>query len=306
MLYLGAIRAGAIFLPLDTAYTSAELDYFLGDAAPKLLVCDPTRRDGLAPVAARAGVAAVATLGADGRGSLPDRCKACAPNFEDVNRAANDLAAILYTSGTTGRSKGAMLTHGNLASNAETLAAVWHFSPADVLLHALPIYHTHGLLVAVNTVLFSGGKIILMAKFDPDECLALMPRATAMMGVPTFYTRLLRHENLARERTAHMRLFISGSAPLREETQRAWHARTGHVIVERYGMTETSISTSNPCDGERRAGTVGFPLPGVALRIADPETGEGLPEAKPASSRSRGQTSSRATGAIPKRPRRSF
>jgi malonyl-CoA/methylmalonyl-CoA synthetase len=278
MLYLGAIRAGLIFLPLDTAYTSAELDFFLGDAEPRLLVCDPTRRDGLAPVAARAGVGAVATLGADGRGSLPDRCKACATNFLDASREPDDLAAILYTSGTTGRSKGAMLTHGNLASNAEALAAAWHFSPADVLLHALPICHTHGLFTAVNTVLFSGGKIILMAKFDPGDCLALMPRATAIMGVPTFYTRLLRHEKLSRERTAHMRLFISGSAPLREETHRAWHARTGHVILERYGMTETSITTSNPCDGERRAGTVGFPLPGVALRIADPESGEVLPQ----------------------------
>ncbi len=186
MLYLGAIRAGAIFLPLDTAYTNAELDYFLGDAAPKLLVCDPTRREGLAPVAARAGVAAVATLGADGRGSLPDRCKACTPNFEDVNRAANDLAAILYTSGTTGRSKGAMLTHGNLASNAATLAAVWHFSPADVLLHALPIYHTHGLFVAATTELFSGGKIILVPQFHAGQCLAPMPLRAPMAGVPNF------------------------------------------------------------------------------------------------------------------------
>src|SRR5580704_12442257 len=199
MLYLGAIRAGVIFLPLDTAYTSAELDLFLGGAEPRILVCDPTRRDGLAPVAARAGVGAVATLGADGRGSLPDRSKACATNFLDASREPDDLAAILYTSGTTGRSKGAMLTHGNLASNAEALAAAWHFSPADVLLHALPICHTHGLFTAVNTVLFSGGKLIFMPKFDPGECLALMPRATAMMGVPTFYTRLLRHENLSRE-----------------------------------------------------------------------------------------------------------
>lgn len=278
MLYLGAIRAGAIFLPLDPAYTNAELAYFLGDAEPRLLVCDPARRAGLAPVAAGAGVAAVATLGADGRGSFPERCKSNAPNFEDTHRAANDLAAILYTSGTTGRSKGAMLTHGNLASNAETLAALWQFSPADVLLHALPVHHTHGLFVAVNTVLFSGGKIIFMPKFDPGECVALMPRATAMMGVPTFYTRLLQHENLSREGTAHMRLFISGSAPLLDATHHAWHERTGHLILERYGMTETSIIASNPCGGERRAGTVGFPLPGVALRIADPETGRSLPQ----------------------------
>ncbi|MCI0466358.1 MAG: AMP-binding protein, partial [Beijerinckiaceae bacterium] len=185
----------------------------------------------------------------------------------------DDLAAILYTSGTTGRSKGAMLTHGNLASNAETLAAVWRFTPQDVLLHALPIYHTHGLFVAINTLLVSGGKIILMQKFDPDECLTLMPKATVMMGVPTFYTRLLRHEALSRESTAHMRLFLSGSAPLLEETHRAWHERTGHVILERYGMTETNMTTSNPYDGERRAGTVGFPLPRVSLRITDPKSG---------------------------------
>jgi malonyl-CoA/methylmalonyl-CoA synthetase len=190
-------RSGAIFLALDTAYTSAELGYFLSDAEPKLLVCDPTRRDGLAPVAARAGVGAVATLGADGRGSLPDRCKACVQKYVDAGRAPDELAAILYTSGTTGRSKGAMLTHGNLASNAKTLAAVWHFSPADVLLHALPIYHTHGLFVAVNTVPFSGGKIIFMPKFDPSECLALIPRATAMMGVPT-YCRGLPRANRSR------------------------------------------------------------------------------------------------------------
>jgi malonyl-CoA/methylmalonyl-CoA synthetase len=273
MLYLGAIRAGAVFLPLNTAYTDAELDYFLADAEPKILVCDPARRDGLAPVAARAGVQSLETLGADGCGSLAGRCSARAPNFEDISRAQSDLAAILYTSGTTGRSKGAMLTHGNLASNAEVLAALWRFSPDDVLLHALPIYHTHGLFVAVNTLLLSGGKILFMPKFDAGQCLALMPRATAMMGVPTFYTRLLREEDLSRESTAHMRLFISGSAPLLAETHSAWFERTGHVILERYGMTETNMTSSNPYDGVRRAGTVGMPLPGVALRIADPETG---------------------------------
>ncbi|MCI0599155.1 MAG: malonyl-CoA synthase [Beijerinckiaceae bacterium] len=273
MLYLGAIRAGAIFLPLNTAYTSAELEYFLADAVPKILVCDPARRENLSAIASKASVAAAETLGVDGGGSLPGRCKACAVNFADVNRAADDLAAILYTSGTTGRSKGAMLTHGNLASNAETLAAVWRFTPQDVLLHALPIYHTHGLFVAINTLLVSGGKIILMQKFDPDECLTLMPKATVIMGVPTYYTRLLRHEVLSRESTAHMRLFLSGSAPLLEETHRAFHERTGHIILERYGMTETNMNTSNPYDGERRAGTVGFPLPGIALRIADPKSG---------------------------------
>jgi malonyl-CoA/methylmalonyl-CoA synthetase len=278
MLYLGTLRAGAVFLPLNPAYTSAELEYFLADAEPKILVCDSARRDSLAPVAASAGVRSLETLSADGQGSLPGRCSACPADFEDVSRAANDLAAILYTSGTTGRSKGAMLTHGNLASNAEVLAALWRFSPADVLLHALPVYHTHGLFVAVNTVLFSGGKILFMPKFDPGLCLALMPRATAMMGVPTFYTRLLRHENLSRQTVAHMRLFISGSAPLLEETHRAWFEKTGHVILERYGMTETNMITSNPYDGERKAGTVGLPLPDVTLRIAEPETGNVLGE----------------------------
>ena len=190
MLYLGTLRAGAVFLPLNSAYTDAELEYFLADAEPKILVCDPARHAGLAPLAARAGGQSLETLSADGQGSLADRSAACAPHFSDMPRGPDDLAAILYTSGTTGRSKGAMLTHGNLASNAEVLVALWRFSPDDVLLHALPIYHTHGLFVAVNTVLFSGGKIIFLPKFDPSQCLALMPRATAMMGVPTFYTRL--------------------------------------------------------------------------------------------------------------------
>ena len=273
MLYLGALRAGAVFLPLNPAYTSAELDYFLGDAEPAILVCDPARSDELARVAARANVRSITTLGSHGQGTLASQSAACASDFCDVPRGPDDLAAILYTSGTTGRSKGAMLTHGNLASNAETLAALWRFSPDDVLLHALPIYHTHGLFVAVNTLLLSGGRILFMPKFDASECLALMPRATAMMGVPTFYTRLLGNENLSREAVAHMRLFISGSAPLLEETHQAWFERTGHVILERYGMTETNMITSNPYDGERRAGTVGRPLPGITLRIAEPETG---------------------------------
>jgi malonyl-CoA/methylmalonyl-CoA synthetase len=273
MLYLGALRAGAIFLPLNPAYTDAELTYFLADAEPKILVCDPHRYDSLAGAAAKAGAGAVETLGADGDGSLPARAKAWVENFEDVARAPEDLAAILYTSGTTGRSKGAMLTHNNLLSNAEALAVFWRFSPEDTLLHALPLYHTHGLFVAVNTVLLSAAKIILTQKFDPDQIIELMGRASVMMGVPTFYTRLLRHGALSRETAAHMRLFISGSAPLLEETHRAWQERTGHKILERYGMTETIMISSNPYEGERRAGTVDFPLPGVSLRIADSESG---------------------------------
>ncbi|WOJ91101.1 malonyl-CoA synthase [Methylocapsa polymorpha] len=280
MLYLGAIRAGAIFLPLNTAYTSAELAYFLGDAEPKVVVCDPARREALAPVAAQAGVRSLETLGADGGGSLADASAAQPADFADAPRGPDDLAAILYTSGTTGRSKGAMLTHANLASNAETLAEAWRFTSSDLLLHALPIYHTHGLFVAVNTLLFAAGKLIFLPRFDADECLRQMPRATAMMGVPTFYTRLLRHDGLTREATAHMRLFVSGSAPLLADTHREWRARTGHAILERYGMTETNMSTSNPYDGERIAGTVGFPLPGVALRIADPDSGAVLEREK--------------------------
>ncbi len=276
MLYLGAIRAGAIFLPLNTAYTIAELEYFLTDAEPKVVVCDPTRRDALLPIAAKAGVQALATLGADGTGTLAARLAAASATFDDLPRSADELAAILYTSGTTGRSKGAMLSHGNLVSNAEVLVDSWRFTADDVLLHALPIYHTHGLFVAVNVMLFCGGTILFLPKFDADTCLALLPRATTMMGVPTFYTRLLRHPGLTREATAHMRLLVSGSAPLLADTHWEWQARTGHAILERYGMTETNMMTSNPYDGERIAGTVGFPLPGIRVRIADPETGHVL------------------------------
>jgi malonyl-CoA/methylmalonyl-CoA synthetase len=275
MLYLGCVRAGAAFLPLNTAYTAAELAYFIGDAGPKVVVCDPGRATALAGIAQGARVL---TLGADGKGTMAEAAAGAEPAFEDVARAADDLAAILYTSGTTGRSKGAMLTHGNLASNAEVLVETWRFTAADVLLHALPIYHTHGLFVASNTVLFSGASMIFLAKFDADEVMREMPRATVMMGVPTFYTRLLRHPGLLAETTRHMRLFVSGSAPLLADTHREWQARTGHAILERYGMTETSMNTSNPYDGERIAGTVGVPLRGTALRVADPETGDVLTE----------------------------
>lgn len=274
LLYLGAIRAGAVFLPLNTAYTVAELGYFLADAEPKVLVCSPAAREALAPAAAKAGVRSMETLGAEGRGSLSEKWSAAGEDFIDAPRGPDDLAALLYTSGTTGRSKGAMLTHGNLASNAETLVATWRFTAADALLHALPIYHTHGLFVAVNTLLFCGGSINFLAKFDPDEVLREMAQSTVMMGVPTFYTRLLRNKNLTRESLAHMRLFISGSAPLLEQTHREWRERTGHAILERYGMTETNMTTSNPYEGERIAGTVGPPLPGISVRVADPETGK--------------------------------
>ncbi len=281
MLYLGCIRAGAIFLPLNTAYTPAEIDYFLGDAEPALFVCDPARVQALGPFADKAG-ARLETLGGRSSpelsaGTLADMARAAPGRFADVACGADDLAAILYTSGTTGRSKGAMLSHDNLASNALTLVDCWRFTPDDVLLHALPIFHTHGLFVATNVTLMAGASMIFLPKFDADEILAWMPHATTLMGVPTFYVRLLDHPGLTTEATSRMRLFVSGSAPLLAETHRAWQARTGHAILERYGMTETNMNTSNPYDGERIAGTVGFPLPGVDLRITEPDSGVPLP-----------------------------
>jgi malonyl-CoA/methylmalonyl-CoA synthetase len=277
-LYLGALRAGAAFLPLNTAYTPAEIAYFLGDAEPALFVCDPGREAALAAVAETAGVPRVLTLDAAGAGTMADAAAAQGPDFADVPRGPEDLAAILYTSGTTGRSKGAMLSHDNLVSNALTLVDYWRFSADDVLIHALPIFHTHGLFVATNTILMAGASMLFLARLDPKQILAAMPRATAMMGVPTFYTRLLKEPGLTREATKGMRLFVSGSAPLLAETHREWQARTGHAILERYGMTETNMNTSNPYDGDRVAGTVGFPLPGVSLRVVDPENGTPLGE----------------------------
>ncbi|HEX4973065.1 MAG TPA: malonyl-CoA synthase [Steroidobacteraceae bacterium] len=247
-LYLACLRIGAVFVPLNTAYTSAEIEYFLGDADPKVAVgvaqggielAELTRGE-FAPGAARTGV------------------------------TQSDLAALLYTSGTTGRSKGAMLTRANLATNAVTLAQAWRFTERDVLLHALPIFHVHGLFVAINTVLASGSSMLFLPKFDADEVVRLLPEATVMMGVPTFYTRLLQHPGVTRERCANVRLFVSGSAPLLAETHREFRARTGHAILERYGMSETLMNTSNPYDGERVAGSVGPALPGVEVRIADP------------------------------------
>lgn len=273
MLYLACVRAGAVFLPLNTAYTLAELEYFISDAEPSLIVCDPLRADGVAAIARGA---AVETLDAAGKGSLTAKAAGMNPRFDDAERGADDLAAILYTSGTTGRSKGAMLSHDNLASNALTLVDYWRFTRSDVLLHALPIFHTHGLFVGTNVVLLSGASMLFLPKFDAEQVMAMMPRATTMMGVPTFYVRLLDHPGLTPAATAHMRLFISGSAPLLADTHRDWSARTGHAILERYGMTETNMNTSNPHDGERVPGTVGFPLPGVEARVVQPETGEPL------------------------------
>ncbi|MEP2707705.1 MAG: malonyl-CoA synthase [Roseibium sp.] len=272
MIYLGTIRAGAVFLPLNTAYTASEIDYFIGDAEPSVFVCDPESADALAGIAQRAG-AKLQTLDAAGEGSIRQLADSMPTEFEDRAREPEDLAAILYTSGTTGRSKGAMLSHENLASNSQTLVKTWRFTEDDVLLHALPIFHTHGLFVATNCLLIAGGSILFLPKFDLEAALALLPKATSMMGVPTFYTRLLSSDAFTRDLVKHMRLFISGSAPLSAEVHREFSGRTGHAILERYGMTETNMSTSNPYDGDRRAGTVGFPLPGVGLRIADTRTG---------------------------------
>src|SRR5689334_19033083 len=273
VLYLATVRAGAVYLPLNTAYTLNELDYFIGDAEPSLVVCDPAKAEGLAPIAAKVK-AKVETLGPDGKGSLTDAAEKASSDFTTVPRGNDDLAAILYTSGTTGRSKGAMLSHDNLASNSLSLVGYWRFTKDDVLIHALPIYHTHGLFVASNVTLFARASMIFLPKFDPDLILKLMARATVMMGVPTFYTRLLQHPGLSKESTKHMRLFISGSAPLLADTHREWSARTGHAVLERYGMTETNMNTSNPYDGERVPGAVGHPLPGVSIRVTDPETGK--------------------------------
>ncbi len=277
MLYLACLRAGAVYLPLNTGYTLAELDYFIGDAAPRLVVVSPAAAEGVRDIAVRYG-AHVETLDEVGGGSLIDAAEGKPFDFSDVARGPDDLAAILYTSGTTGRSKGAMLTHHNLLSNALTLCDYWRFTASDVLIHALPVFHTHGLFVASNVVLLSGGSMIFLPKFDADTVLSLMSRATTMMGVPTFYTRLLQHQGLTREGTAGMRLFTSGSAPLLADTHDAFRERTGHAILERYGMTETNMNTSNPYDGDRIAGTVGFPLPGVELRVTEPETGRPIPD----------------------------
>jgi len=270
VLYLAAVRAGAIYLPLNTAYTVAELAYFLSDAEPALVVCDPAARG---RVAAIAGAARVETLDAWGQGTLADIAGARSASFETLPRGPDDLAAICYTSGTTGRSKGAMLTHRALTSNAETLVELWRFAANDVLIHALPIYHVHGLFVATHVALMSGAAMLFQPKFDAASVLAAMPAATCLMGIPTFYTRLLSCPELTREAVAGMRLFVSGSAPLLAQTHEEWTARTGKPILERYGMTETGMNTSNPHDGDRVAGTVGFPLPDIALRIVSPDTG---------------------------------
>jgi len=272
-LALACFRSGAALLPLNPAYTLAELEYFLADAGPALTLCRPASLEAVRRLVGRLGPGHVESLGSRGEGSFDRLADDAARGFANVPRAPDDLAAILYTSGTTGRSKGAMLTQENLLSNARVLVDLWRFTPSDVLIHALPIFHTHGLFVATNVALIAGAKMIFQSRFDAEAVIAAMPRATTLMGVPTFYTRLLNCADLTREKCASMRLFISGSAPLLRETHEEWKARTGHAILERYGMTETNMITSNPYARERRAGTVGFALPGVEIRVADFETG---------------------------------
>src|SRR5688500_1904036 len=261
-LYLGALRIGAIYVPLNTAYVAREIDYFLRDASPRACVIAPDRVASLTSVAQAAGVEHMMTLGTQGDGSLPELVANQSTAADVVPRDADDLAVICYTSGTTGRSKGAMITHGNQLSNALTLIEQWGFAANDTLLHALPLYHVHGLFVALHCALISGARILLHPKFDVGVVLTELQRSTVMMGVPTFYTRLLADQRLDRTAVRNVRLFVPGSAPLLAETFEQFADRTGHRILERYGMTETGMIASNPLHGERRAGTVGRPLPG--------------------------------------------
>ncbi len=280
MLYIACIRIGAIFLPLNTAYTADEVDYFLLDAEPALFVCDPSKQFTLQNVTEARNIPletlGVLTTDGNSAGSFFDKALVARPEFENVECSSDTLAAILYTSGTTGRSKGAMLSHGNLLSNAQILAELWKFTSDDVLLHALPIFHTHGLFVAINVMLVAGSSMLFLPAFSNDAIVKYLPETTAMMGVPTFYTRLLADSRFTNTLVAHVRLFVSGSAPLLAETHKSFEERTGKRILERYGMTETNMISSNPYAGDRKAGTVGFPLPDVELKICDAQSGDEL------------------------------
>ena len=274
VLYLATLRAGYVFLPLNTAYQSTEIEYFIGNAEPSVVVCSPANFGWVSKIAFKAGTQNVFTLGDDRTGSLLDRAAHCSDQHTPAVCQADDLAAILYTSGTTGRSKGAMLSHNNLLSNAQVLKDYWGWQPNDVLIHALPIFHVHGLFVALHGALLNGSKMIWLSKFDPKIVVQKLPEATVFMGVPTLYVRLLAEAGLTKNAVRNMRLFVAGSAPLLLETFNTWQERTGHTILERYGMSETAMLTSNPYaakDGDRRGGTVGFPLPGVKLRVRDEE-----------------------------------
>jgi malonyl-CoA/methylmalonyl-CoA synthetase len=284
VLYLATLRAGYVFLPLNTAYQSAEIEYFIGNAEPAVVVCSGLNFGWVSKIAFKAGTHHVFTLNDDRTGTLLERAAHQKDQHRIAVKSADDLAAILYTSGTTGRSKGAMLTHGNMLSNAQMLKSYWGWKKGDVLIHALPIFHVHGLFVAIHGALINGSKMIWLAKFDPKVVIAKMPQATVFMGVPTLYGRMLSEPSLTKAAARNMRLFIAGSAPLLIETFTEWQQRTGHTILERYGMSETVMLTSNPyaadkrhgAQSERRGGTVGFPLPGVKLRVQG-DDGKALP-----------------------------
>jgi malonyl-CoA/methylmalonyl-CoA synthetase len=267
-LYLACLRSGAVFLPLNTAYTAAEVKFFVDDAEPAVVIARPDTLGGLD--------APVESLATDGTGSFAEACDAATPDHRVIDRSSDDIASMIYTSGTTGRSKGAMLTHENLRSNAVALHEIWAFRDDDVLLHTLPVFHVHGLFVALHCAMLGGNEIILLPRFDVDAVIEHLPEATVMMGVPTQYVRLLGDDRFGRRQCAGLRLFTSGSAPMTARVHEAFGERTGQRILERYGMTEAGMITSNPYDGERIAGTVGFPLPGVELRVAD-HTGDPLP-----------------------------
>lgn len=273
MVYAACVEAGAVFLPLNTGYTSNEVGYFIADASPRVFICDGKNS---AKYGRLFNTTNIQSLNQDGTGSLTELAKLADMSFSVVKREKDDLAAILYTSGTTGRSKGAMLSHANLMSNTQDLTELWQFTSSDVLLHALPIFHTHGLFVATNVCVNAGCSIIFLSKFSADEMIQYLTQSTAMMGVPTFYTRLLDEPRLTMDLVKNSRLFISGSAPLLADTHEEFYQRTGHKILERYGMTETNMNTSNPYDGDRRAGTVGLALNSVKVRVTDLETGAPL------------------------------
>ncbi len=304
-LYLAALRAGLVYTPLNTAYTDAEVSYFLGDCEPAFFVCAPDRAGRLAVEAGKAGAPATYTLDAEGRGSLIEAAGERPPFVEIAEREEDDLAAIVYTSGTTGRSKGAMLSHGNLVSNALALHKAWGFAPRDVLLHALPIFHVHGLFVALHTAMLSGCEALFLKSFDVAAVRAALERASVMMGVPTFYVRLLEREDFGAEECARMRLFISGSAPLDAATHEAFRMRTGHAILERYGMSEAGMITSNPLHGERAPGSVGYPLPGVEVRVAGAE-GALLPAGETGSVQVRGPNVFKGYWRMPDKTREEF
>jgi malonyl-CoA/methylmalonyl-CoA synthetase len=275
-IYAACAQAGLVFLPLNPSYTVDEIKYFIKDSEARLIICDERDKEKLALIFKRQDVR-IETLNKNSTGSIIEKSKTSEDNFETVARSKNDLSALLYTSGTTGKSKGAMLTQTNLLSNGKTLKSFWEFNKEDVLLHALPLFHTHGLFVATNVVLAAGASMMFLPKFNLDDIINNLSKCSTMMGVPTFYTRLLADKRFTRQLVDHVRLFVSGSAPLLSETHIQFENLTGHKILERYGMTETNMNTSNPYRGERRAGTVGLPLPGVEVKITEPKTGKPLP-----------------------------